>query len=103
MQPGDTFDRYVIEERIGSGGMGEVYRAYDPKLHRRVALKVLRLESGKEDQAERILREARAAAALEHANAVAIYDVGEHDGRPFLAMELVDGRNLRAFIGDASM
>ena len=104
MQAGDAFDRYTIEAQIGAGGMGEVYRAYDPKLHRRVALKVLRLEgSGSTEQAERILREARAAAALDHPNAVHIYDVGEHDGRPFLAMELVEGKNLRTFVGDRSI
>jgi serine/threonine-protein kinase len=103
--PGDRFDRYEIEERLGQGGMGEVFRARDTKLERRVALKVVRRSPGDSlgtDGAARILREARAAAALNHANAVAIHDVGEVDGVPYIAMELVSGRPLRAFVGDDS-
>jgi serine/threonine-protein kinase len=103
--PGDRFDRYEIEERLGQGGMGEVFRARDTKLERRVALKVVRRGPGDSlgtDGAARILREARAAAALNHANAIAIHDVGEVDGVPFIAMELVSGRPLRAFVGDES-
>ncbi len=104
METGDTFDRYVVEARIGQGGMGEVFRVYDPKLHRKVALKVLHLEgSGDRAQAERILREARAAAALDHPCAVHIYDVGEHDGRPYMAMELIEGKSLRVLVGDPTI
>ncbi len=109
LAPGDSFDRYSIEELLGEGGMGKVYRAYDPRLHRRVALKVLtRREDGStrsaqppnsSDGAARMLREARAAAALDHPNAVSIFDVGEVDGTPFIAMELIEGRNLRSVIG----
>jgi len=81
--------------------MGEVYRAFDTQLARSVALK--RLLPGDErerpDWVARMLREARAAAAFNHPNAVAIYDVGEHDGLPFLVMELVDGQSLRAKVG----
>jgi serine/threonine-protein kinase len=102
--PGDTFDRYVIEALLGEGGMGEVYCANDTRLRRKVALKVLRQgeEGGSELWAHavaRMLREARAAAALSHPGAVAIYDVGEHEGTPFIAMELVEGKSLRALIG----
>jgi serine/threonine-protein kinase len=101
--PGDKFDRYTIEEMLGKGGMGVVYRAFDQKLERRVALKVLQSSRGDADTwgraVARMLREARAAAALSHPNAVGIYDVGEHDGTPYLAMELIEGSPLRHRIG----
>ncbi len=102
---GENFDRYLVEERLGAGGMGEVFRAQDTKLRRQVALKVVRTDPGtgsgsNSDGAVRLLREARAAAALDHPNAVAIFDVGELDGCAYIAMELVDGRNMRAYVGD---
>jgi serine/threonine protein kinase/tetratricopeptide (TPR) repeat protein len=96
---GDQVGRYVIESVLGAGGMGEVYEARDEKLGRRVALKLVRPD-GKHPSARRLLREAQAAAALEHPNAVIIYDVGEHQGEMFIAMELVSGKPLRAFVGD---
>src|SRR5687768_12988373 len=106
LRPGDKFDRYTIEDTLGEGGMGVVYRALDAKLERKVALKVLRNEKAASDSDDtrgravaRMLREARAAAALSHPNAVHIYDVGEHDGTPYLAMELIEGTSLRSFIG----
>jgi serine/threonine protein kinase len=107
--PGETFDRYVIEELLGEGGMGEVYRAVDGRLHRKVALKLLRNAgaiAGTDDGskgAARMLREARAAAALDHPNAVSIFDVGEHDGAPYIAMELVRGSTLRSYVGNESV
>jgi serine/threonine-protein kinase len=103
LRPGDLVGRYRIEGLLGAGGMGEVYRAFDPQLARSVALKRILLVS-QEDRPQwvlRMLREARAAAAFNHANAVAIYDVGEHDGLPFLVMELVSGKSLRAYVGAA--
>jgi tetratricopeptide (TPR) repeat protein len=108
---GQHFDRYVIEAVLGRGGMGVVYRAYDPRLERSVALKVLAprdpagaLRSPADaDELQRLMREARAAAAFDHPNAVAVHDVGEHDGVPFLAMELVEGRDLRACMADATV
>ncbi len=112
LQPGDRFDRYAIEELLGEGGMARVYRAHDPRLNRRVALKVLRPERGTEPSGEpdtadpassRVLREARAAAALDHPNAVAVFDVGEAEGWLFIAMELVVGKSLRAFVGDQTV
>ena len=112
LEPGATFGRYQLAELLGRGGMGEVYSAYDSVLHRKVALKVLTVRpdvavgaerSPSTDGRARILREARAAAGIAHPNAVAIYDVGEVDDVPFLAMELVAGRTLRAFVGDASI
>ena len=101
---GDTFDRYVIEALLGEGGMGTVYRARDVKLDRRVALKLVREDGGDEarraDRRERLLREARAAAALSHPNAAHVYDVGEVDGTAYVAMELVRGKTLRAALDD---
>jgi serine/threonine-protein kinase len=95
---GQTFDRYLVESLLGQGGWGEVYSAVDARLHRRVALKVLREDRAAD--APRFLREARAAAALSHPNVVAVYDLGEAEGRTFIAMELVDGKLLSAFIGN---
>ena len=108
LKPGDTLDRYTIERLLGEGGMGSVYRARDPKLQRSIALKLLRMDPAATSEARargasRLLREARAAAALEHINAVAIHDVGEASGTTFIAMELVDGESLRAYVGDRSI
>jgi len=75
---GQTFSsRYVIEASIGQGGMGEVYRAFDEKLRRKVALKVIHPDLAVPDAAARMVREARAAAALAHPNTIAIHDLGE--------------------------
>jgi serine/threonine-protein kinase len=103
LKPGDAFDRYTIEDLIGQGGMGSVYRAYDPRLGRRVALKVISEGSASADANARLVREARAAAALDHPNAVAIFDVGELDGAPYIVMELIEGRTLRPAEGDAAL
>ena len=101
LSPGARIDRYVVERMLGEGGAGVVYAAYDPRLDRRVALKVLRRELLGESSSTSLVREARAAAALEHPNAVSIYDVGLADeATPFLAMELVEGETLRAYVGD---
>jgi tetratricopeptide (TPR) repeat protein/predicted Ser/Thr protein kinase len=90
--PGAQVGRFVVEDFIGAGGMSSVYRAFDPKLDRRVALKVL---SPRVRDPDLILREARALAALTHPNVVTVYDVGEVDRQVFLAMEYVDGQTLR--------
>src|ERR1700761_9428075 len=101
VRSGDRLGRYELADLLGKGGMGEVYLARDTLLHRRVALKVLHAApDGSGDAASRILREARAAAAIEPPNAIAIHDVGEADGVAFLAMEFVDGKTLRRWIGD---
>jgi hypothetical protein len=105
LSSGDSFGRYTIEGTLGVGGMGRVYLARDRRLDRRIALKLLRTdvpvdESTPRAGAARMLREARAAAALEHPNVVTVYDVGEEEGVPFIAMEYVEGRSLRAFVGD---
>jgi eukaryotic-like serine/threonine-protein kinase len=84
--------RYVIERRIGEGAMADVYRAHDPSIDRVVAIKVLKAEFRQDlSLVGRFLREARAAGALSHPNIVTIYDVGEADGFPYIAMELLDG------------
>ena len=114
LKPGDRIERYVIDALLGHGGMGEVYRAHDARLQRSVALKILHADmTGTEasskpstDGPARMLREARAAAALDHPNVVAIYDVGQVDepeelrGTTYLAMELIKGSTLRSYVGD---
>ncbi|PZO55577.1 MAG: serine/threonine protein kinase [Alphaproteobacteria bacterium] len=87
--------RYQIQARIGQGAMANVYRAYDPGINRVLAIKVLKREYCRNAQfASRFLREARAAGALSHPNIVTIYDVGEIEGFPYIAMELLDGAPL---------
>ncbi|AUX42864.1 uncharacterized protein SOCE26_042990 [Sorangium cellulosum] len=103
LKPGDSFERYTIEAAIGMGGMGCVYRAHDARLGRRVAIKVIAGGAAGHEADARLLREARAAAALDHPNAVAIFDVGEIKGAPFIVMELVEGRTLRSALGDAAV
>src|SRR5580658_10977779 len=103
LKPGDSFERYTIEAPLGQGGMGCVYRAHDARLGRRVALKVISDGRTDADANARLLREARAAAALDHPHAVSIFDVGEYEGTPFIVMELVLGRTLRGAVGDASV
>jgi serine/threonine-protein kinase len=98
-------DRFVLEAELGHGGMGQVFRANDQRLHRRIALKIIKKDpdASPEEWADakaRMLREARAAAALDHPNAVAIYDLGEVDGMPFIAMEFVPGTDLRRYVAD---
>jgi Tol biopolymer transport system component/predicted Ser/Thr protein kinase len=93
---GTKIGPYVVEQLLGVGGMGAVYRARDTRLDRGVALKVLRQDGPGEGQASaRIAREARAIASLNHPNICAVYDVGESDGRDYLVMELLEGETLQ--------
>ncbi len=98
---GEPFGRYVVEAAIGRGGMGEVYRAFDPRLERHVALKLVREDRQDQEAVARLAREARAAASLTHPNTVAIHDLGEVDGVFFMVMELVQGSPLVSFVGDS--
>jgi serine/threonine protein kinase len=95
LQKGETLGPYVVLEPIGAGGMGEVYRARDPRLGRDVAIKILSNLSGA-DALLRFEREARATAALAHPNILTIFDVGVHEDLPFLVTEILDGQTLRA-------
>jgi len=93
--PGATFGVYKDLAPLGAGGMGEVWQAHDPRLEREVALKVLPSEQEADDAARNhLLREARMASKLNHPNVCTIYEVGEAEGRAFIAMELVEGQSL---------
>ena len=98
LAPGTQLGPYVLQSRLGSGGMGEVYRAEDSRLRRTVAIKVLSPDLATPDRVARFEQEARAASALNHPNILTIHDVGRERGTAFIAMEWVDGRTIREML-----
>jgi hypothetical protein len=103
LYPGARVGRYVVRRRLGAGAMGVVYEAHDPELERKLAIKVLRARAGGDERddapvRERLLGEAKAMAQLAHANVVTVHDVGQVGERVFIAMELVDGETLTAWL-----
>jgi serine/threonine protein kinase len=101
---GQVLGHCRIVSKIGEGGMGVVYRAYDEVLHRDVALKVVKKDDGLDASAsQRLLHEARASSSLAHPNICTIYEVGETDGELYIAMELVEGKSLRAMSAEIGL
>lgn len=100
--PPAQIGRYVVLAPLGAGGMGVVYAAYDPKLDRKVAIKLLRGRAGEDEYARSaqrtLMREARTMARISHPNVLAVHDVGSHDGHVFLVMDFVDGGTLRHWL-----
>src|SRR5688572_26889064 len=104
VNPRTNVAHYRIMEALGAGGMGAVYKAYDEKLHRVVALKLLPPEyTSHEDRRRRFLQEARAASALNHPHILTVYEFGEDGGRPYMATEYVEGETVRQMIAARSL
>ncbi|MBZ5629850.1 MAG: serine/threonine protein kinase, partial [Acidobacteriia bacterium] len=101
---GTKLGPYEIQSAVGAGGMGEVYRARDSRLERTVAIKVLPESfAGDADRLRRFEQEARAVAALNHPNIMAVYDIGERQGTPYMVSELLDGETLREKMKEGAM
>src|SRR6266540_1551808 len=104
LSPGTRLGPYEIVSAVGAGGMGEVYRARDPRLSRDVAIKVLPASfSNDPDRLRRFELEARAAGVLNHPNIIAVYDVGSHEGAPYVVSELLEGETLREVLADGRL
>src|SRR5215469_14334961 len=96
---GQALGHYRIETKLGEGGMGVVYRAFDTHLDRPVAIKVLRADATSPERKRRFLQEAKAASALNHPNIIHVYDISSSAGIDFIAMEFVAGKTLDQLIG----
>ena len=103
LKPGVKLGTYQVKRPLGRGGMGAVFLAYDTTLHRPAALKVLDERADAEASRNRLLREARNAAALNHPNICTVYEVGEADGCAFIAMEYVEGQPLSDRLAESAL
>src|SRR5580765_7430605 len=104
LAPGNRLGTYEIVGALGAGGMGEVYRARDTALRREVAIKVLTVAFAQdEERLRRFSQEAQAAAALNHPNILAIYQIGQHDSAPFIVSELLNGATLREMMQEGAL
>lgn len=104
LKPGENISHYKIVSAIGAGGMGEVFLAEDTRLDRKVAIKVLPADFTKdEDRLRRFEQEAKATSALNHPNILTVYDIGEHDGSPFIVAELLEGEELRQRLDEGAI
>src|ERR1700682_2312961 len=102
ISPKTALGQYTIVSKIGEGGMGEVWRARDPRLGRDVAIKILPADFSRHtDRLNRFEQEARATSALNHPNILTVYDIGEHKGSPYIVSELLDGEELRDRLDEA--
>lgn len=100
----EQISHYRIINKIGAGGMGEVYRARDTRLDREVAIKVLPAEFAQDaDRLKRFEQEARATSALNHPNILTVYDIGTHEGAPYIVEELLEGEELRAQLNESAI
>ena len=102
IEAGKSLGNYKVVSAIGAGGMGEVYRAHDSRLDREVAIKLLPADFANDaDRLRRFEQEAKATSALNHPNILTVYDIGEHEGSPFIVSELLDGEELRDRLDEA--
>src|SRR5215467_11244324 len=104
LESGSKLGPYEILSLLGAGGMGEVYRARDPRLGRDVAIKVLPASfSDNGDRLRRFAQEAKAAGILNHPNITAVFDIGDHEGSPYVVQELLEGETLRSILASRKL